>query len=110
MIKFNQFAVVNGAEKAKVHYHASDFGGVERVTIYARDYGHALGRVFAGFDVYENDSDVMTDYFDKGRVVLKKGHPLYAAALERANLNDAKRNAKDAIRKAKWSAAVAASA
>ena len=31
-----------------------------------------------------NDTDTMTDYFDKGRVVLFEDHILYAKARERA--------------------------
>lgn len=84
-IKLNKFNVTNGTEKARVWYHASERQGAKAVVIYAKDYGHALGRVFseAGAD-YRNDTDTMTDYFDKGQVVLKEGHPLYAKALERA--------------------------
>jgi hypothetical protein len=110
MIKFNQFNVVNSANgaKAKVHYSFQSYGG-DHVTIYDKDYGRDLAKVFADVEAeYRNDTDTMTDYFDKGSVVLKPDHPLYAAALERCKLNEKKWEAKAAARKAKWAAALAA--
>lgn len=92
-VKFQKFYVTNGAEKARVHYSLDN--RVDRrkcVTLYAKDYGHALGRVLAGAD-YQNDTDLMTDYFDKGRVVLFENHPLYAAARARAEQVLAKEHA-----------------
>jgi hypothetical protein len=85
MIKFNKFNVTNGTDKARVHYSLDNrTDRRECVTIYSKDYGHQLGRVFCGDDGYKNDTDSMTDYFDKGRVVLFADHPLYAAARARA--------------------------
>jgi len=48
MIKFNQFNVVNmvSGAKAKVHYHFSNYNG-DHVTIYDKDYGRDLQKVFA---------------------------------------------------------------
>ena len=85
MIKFNKHNVTNGAAKARVTYHLD--GRVddrECVTIYDKDYGHALYDVFGDDDIYTNDTDTMTDYFCKGRIVLFANHTLYAAARERA--------------------------
>jgi hypothetical protein len=83
MIKFQKFYVTNGVEKARVWYSKSArIDGRPHVTIYAKDYDRALGRIFA--DGYRNDTDTMTDYFDKGSVVLFDDHPLYSAALSRA--------------------------
>ena len=53
------------------------------MTLYAKDYGNALGRIFA--DGYQNDTDLMTDYFDKGLVRIFPDQPHYAAALARCN-------------------------
>jgi hypothetical protein len=84
MVKFNKFNVANGTDKARVHYsHGFIIGGRECVTIYAKDYGHALGRVFAGSEEYQNDTDSQTDYFDKGRVRIFPDSPLWSAALAR---------------------------
>lgn len=96
-IKFNQFNVTNGSVSAKVHYSLDNrTDGRKCVTIYAKDYGHALGRVIG--DSYVNDTDTQTDYFDQGRVVLFEGHALYAAARARAELNAAKWDAKMAAK------------
>lgn len=86
MIKFNKFNITNGADKAKVHYSIdSRIDKQQCVTIYAKDYDRSLGRVFK--NDYVNDSDPMSDYFDKGRVVLFTDHPLYAPARARAEQN-----------------------
>lgn len=82
-IKFNKHHVTNGATKARVHYALDNRAdGRKCVTLYAKDYGHALGSLFS--DNYKNDTDFQTDYFDKGRVVLFEDHPEYAAARVRA--------------------------
>jgi hypothetical protein len=84
MIKFQKYCVTDGAAKARVHYSIDNrVDGRKCVTLYAKDYGHALGHLFTG-DEYRNDTDMMTDYFDKGRVVLFDDHPLYTAARARA--------------------------
>jgi len=97
-----QFYVTNGAEKAKVHYSLDNrIDGRSCVTIYSKDYGRALGRILS--DGYINDTDLMTDYFDKGRVVLFESSPLYKAARERAVYNEAAWDSKLAIQKARYS-------
>ena len=84
MIKFNKFNVTNGTDKARVHYSQyTRADGRKCVTIYAKDYDRALGRIFN--DEYVNETDLMTDYFEKGRVVLFADHALYAAAAARTN-------------------------
>jgi hypothetical protein len=84
MIKFNQFAVTDGTTKARVHYSLDNRTDKRAcVTIYARDYGHTLGSMFSDDTDYSNDTDFQTDYFDKGRVVLFEGHPLYTVARAR---------------------------
>lgn len=88
MIRFNKHHVTNGTEKARVHYHLDNRTDRRAcVTLYAKDYasGRALGAMFDGS--YTNDTDLMTDYFDKGRAVLLADHPLYAAARVRAEAN-----------------------
>jgi len=86
MIKFNKFHVTNGEAKARVFYSLDNRGdGRKCVTIYAKDYTGELGVVIS--DSYKNDTDIQTDYFDKGRVVLFEDHPLYAAARARAEAN-----------------------
>lgn len=92
-VKFNKYNVTNGTEKARVTYSLDNrIDGRTCVTIYAKDYGHALGRILE--DGYRNDSDSMSDYFESGRVVMFEGHPLYTAARARAEAEVAAWSAK----------------
>lgn len=104
-VKFMQYYVESASGvKAKVSYHTDNRSdGRKVVTIYAADYGHALYEVLPVN--YENKTDMMTDYFDKGTVRLFEDSPYYAAARARAEANNAKREAKWEARKAKWAAA-----
>lgn len=95
MIKFNQYNVTDTEtkEKARVTYHvANRRDGRPCVTIYAKDYDRKLGRIIP--DAYANDTDTQTDYFETGKVNLFEDHPLYAAALKRAQINEQKWNEK----------------
>lgn len=95
MVKFQKFYVTNGEKKARVWYHLDNRTDARQcVTLYARDYSRELGEIIS--DSYSNDTDIQTDYFDKGRVVLFSDHPLYAAARARAMENYAAREAKRA--------------
>ena len=44
----------------------------------------ALGRIFRDAAPYENNTDTMTDYFEKGRVRIFENNPLWATACARA--------------------------
>lgn len=89
-VRFGVFAVTKGKLKARVHYSLDNrVDGRACVTIYDRDYGDDLRAIIP--TGYENDTDSMVDYFDRGRVVLFEGHPLYEAARERAISNAARR-------------------
>lgn len=81
-VTFNRFHVTNGTFKARVYYSLDNrVDGRKCITMYAKDYTEDLGRIFG--DLYKNDSDLMTDYFDKGKAVLFEDHPLYRAARAR---------------------------
>lgn len=86
-IKFQKHYVTNGTIKARVHYSAFKMTttGQDCVTLYAKDYedGRKLANIIG--DGYENNTDLMTDYFEKGRVRITSESPLYAAALARCN-------------------------
>ena len=87
-IVFLAHAVKKGDKKARVHYSAShDGNGRKYVTVYSKDYDRALGEIFAVG--YKNETDTMTDYFDKGNVTIYEGHPLFDKAMERVKMNDA---------------------
>jgi hypothetical protein len=78
-IKFNKHHVTNGEIKARVFYSLDNRADKKPcVTIYDKDYGHKLNKLFG--DAYENDSDIQTDYIEAGRVRLFEDHPLYAIA------------------------------
>lgn len=83
-IRFMRHYVTNGTTKARVHYSAHTLlNGKPCVTLYAKGYddGSKLRAILP--DGYENDTDIMTDYFEKGRARIHAGSPLYDAALAR---------------------------
>lgn len=83
MIKFNRYYVTDGQTKARVRYSLDNrVDGRKCVTLYARDYSDALGKVLAA--EYKNNSDSMTDYFERGKAVIFEDNALYAAARQRA--------------------------
>jgi hypothetical protein len=94
-VRFNQHAVTNGTHKARVHYELDNrCDGRRCVTIDAKDYQNDLAVIFGG--AYANGSDALTDYFEKGRVVLFESHMHYAAARARVESFKAARAAKGA--------------
>lgn len=103
MIKFNTYNVTDGQAKARISYSLDNrIDGRRCVTLYSKDYSSALGQIFQ--NGYENNTDAMTDYFEKGRVVLFEDSPLYAAARAKAEQVQVKLNARWEARKATWTA------
>lgn len=103
-VRFLQFSVTDGTNKARVHYSLdNDWNHARCVRIFAKDYTSSLGAMFRG-GVYENKTDLQSDYFDKGSVLLTESHPLYgaarSAALEAEWARRSKRRAKLAARRA----------
>lgn len=93
MIKFNRYCVTDGQKKARVWYSLDNRAdGRKCVTLYEKDYARVLADLFPSD--YENDTDIMTDYFDNGRVRLFEGSPFYAAARARAEQIEVIRAAK----------------
>lgn len=83
MIKMQKYYVTNGEIKARVWYSAGQLmDGTFAVTLYAKDYSRNLGKIFGS--KYINNSDSMSDYFDEGKVIIRKGDPLFEAAMARA--------------------------
>lgn len=94
MIKFNKYNVTDTetGKKARVHYsadnHVSCFtsdgtrNGSRHVTIYAKDYDNCLHEIIP--QGFEDNSDLMTDYMEKGLIRLNETHPLFDAAYARA--------------------------
>ena len=85
---------VNGGDLIKCHYSADENGA----TIYASGYGAELPRAL--FDV-RNDTDIMTDYFDKDSATLPADHPLYKYAFYMAKKEEYKQHARTLERQKK---------
>lgn len=64
------------------------------ITIYAKGYNHQLGQIFNGVGEYKNDTDMMTDYFDKGTVRIFETDAIYAEARKAVEAIVAKLDAK----------------
>ena len=97
MIKFNKHHVTNGVTIARVFYSLDNrHDGRKVVTLYAKDYMHALRPIF-GLGT-ENNSDYQTDYVETDTVRIFEGSTFYAAARERAEKNLAERAARGARR------------
>lgn len=112
MIKFNKYHVVDTETKVKARVHYSIGGRRDSrscVTLYAEDYNDNLFELFG--DIYENQTDTMTDYFEKGRVNLFADHPLFDAAMKRAEANEEAARIRSEKRMAKcrarWESATA---
>lgn len=93
-VKFNRYNVrdTETGKTARVSYsvnnHVSCFdahgvrNGRQHVTVYAKDYNNALAAIIpAG---YVDNTEIQSDYFEKGRVYIADNHPLFAAAMSAA--------------------------
>lgn len=85
---------VDGGELIKCHFSADENGA----TIYASGYGAELPREL--FDV-RNDTDSMTDYFDKDSATLPADHPLFRFAFYMAKKEEYKQHARTLERQKK---------
>lgn len=85
MIKLMKHYVTDGKIKAKVFYSAAILINDTRrcVTIYAKDYSDDLQKIFG--NEYQNDTDMMTDYFEKGKVRIFESNKLFDSALSRCS-------------------------
>lgn len=84
MVKLMKHYATDGTTKARVNYSNGErCDGRKAVTLYAKGYldGPDLEKVF-GTD-YSNKSDSISDYHEKGNVVIFEDSPLYEAALAR---------------------------
>lgn len=103
-IRFMQYYVTNGAHKARISYSVDNRVDERKcVTLYARDCLESLAPIFGNLTV--NNTDSMTDYFEKDRVTLFEDSPHYAAARKTAEAVSAKYAAKSAAKWAKYYAA-----
>jgi len=88
----------NGGKLQKAYICGGKYTGFPEgtITIYAREYTRFSQGIRAIFEV-ENDSDIMTDYFEDDKIRVTPGHPLYAevkAALDKREQHYAALHAK----------------
>lgn len=85
-ITCKKYYITNGTLKARVHYSAHIHTGLQKpcVTVYAKSYedGNKLAEIMS--DTYENESDIQTDYMEKGRARIFENNPLYEQAYKLA--------------------------
>ncbi|MCA6108134.1 hypothetical protein [Bradyrhizobium cenepequi] len=84
-IKINsKFISVNG-KRAGVTYSAGPWiGNIDPTTIKIRPKKYSFPAEFTEAFAIENNSDSMTDYFEKDCIRITAAHPLYAAVKEAA--------------------------
>lgn len=92
---WNGIKDAKGAKLQRAHYSDSAKSGRPEgtITVYARDYDRFSAQVRACFAI-KNDTDSMTDYFDRDSFDVIPAHPLYAlvrAACDAQNARHAKR-------------------
>lgn len=75
----SKFITING-KRIGVRYSVGPWvGGIDQATIKIRPKQYSFpAEVRAVFEV-ENNSDAMTDYFERDCIRVLPGHPLYAA-------------------------------
>jgi len=76
----------NGGKLQKVWYNLGntiDYPGKSTITIDKSDYVRFSPEVHEAFKV-ENNSEMMTDYFEQDRICVTAEHELYAEVLEAA--------------------------
>lgn len=92
MIRFNMHNITKEDIKVKVRYCLDcHVNSKPCVAIYAKEYGNNLDEIF---EEAINNTDYMTDLFEKSRVYLFEDHPEYKAARAIAEKVEAKRLAK----------------
>jgi len=102
-IRFLTHAAVKERKKARVHYSQGSYTketGIPEgtITIYAKDYGFQLPKELNA----ENQSDMMTDYFETDRARIKPDSIYYKDVLKALNKAKAKDQKLLAKRKAKY--------
>jgi hypothetical protein len=102
-IKFLTHAVVHQGKRARVHYSKGNYtkgSGLppETISIYAREYGNQLPKELNA----ENQTDFMTDYFDKDTARITPQSKYYKDVLKALNKAQEKQNKLMAKRKLKY--------
>lgn len=80
-IKFRKFFCERGGLKRKVWYHRwINRDGTETLMVSDKGYGYDLFQIFEGVPGIKarNDTDMMSDYFDKTGITILPECPYYA--------------------------------
>lgn len=100
---WNGIKDAKGEKLQKAHYSMGGYTNVpdemaaETITIYCREYTGFSALVGSCFDV-KNDSDSMTDYFEKDRIQVLPVHPLYPQVRAAFEAQQARRDRRIAAR------------
>ena len=101
-IKFNIHNITDGKTTVRVFYSLDNNRNAKpEVTIFAKDYGMQLAKIF---DNVQNDTDIMTDYFDKDTIRLHEGDVGYAEARIAAERAHAAVMVRIEAKQQKWAA------
>ncbi len=101
-IQLKRYYVTDGTIKARVRYDFTTLtNGRECVSINSKDYSDNLGKVF-NFNGYENNSDGMVDYFERGHVRIYRDNPLFAAAMRMVEATEKAREIRHKARNERY--------
>jgi hypothetical protein len=98
LLKFFYNGLKDGGKLQKASYSTGPYtpeSGLpdETITITARDYMRFSAGIQVAF-VVVNQTDTMTDFFDKDRIRVRPSHPLYSEVKRAYNSQQAKRAAR----------------
>lgn len=102
-VRFLMYKVVKGEKSCKVWYSYSNYEhkGVQKeyIKIYEEGYSNNLNEIFPNV---VNNSDSMTDYFEKSRVTIEKDSPYWEKAFEMVEKHNEKNRKRHEKRMAKY--------
>lgn len=81
-LQFNKYYVTDGINKARVSYspHIMRSNNKKCITLYEKGYDKSFTDVF---DSFEDDTDIMTDYFDTRKVRITEDMKEFSPLLEK---------------------------
>jgi len=86
-MKFKQNYIENNGVKANCYYRMNRD---ETIEVVEDRYGYFIDLDLTGF-TYENNSDSMADYFERGRILIRKGDKFYEEAKKAMESKEASR-------------------
>ena len=98
-VTFGSKAEGNLIEVKCYYWHFTHVDGKHGVHICAKEYGRELSKIFSGV---RNETDTMTDYFEKDTLAIYPGQQYYEEVKQMADMIAAERAAKYEARMAKY--------